>query len=141
MLCHCFSRGESYLSTAPPAVYQPGQLTDRTVLNVYGGYSETRVYGFLLDKYKLGKLDQEFYKDTDLSIGTTINVWGRKVLLCFLYERTSKYTAPQGNSSQVDTGTGGGSGNPLQYSCLGNPMDREAWQGYSPWGSQRVGHD
>ena len=68
----------------PPGVYQPGQLTDRTVLNVYGGYSETQVYGFLLDKYKLGKLDQEFYKDTDLSIGTTINVWGRKVLLCFL---------------------------------------------------------
>ena len=24
-----------------------------------------------------------------------------------------------------------GSGNPLQYSCLGNPMDRGAW-GYSP---------
>ena len=23
---------------------------------------------------------------------------------------------------------GKGSGNPLQYSCLGNPMDREAWQ-------------
>ena len=22
---------------------------------------------------------------------------------------------------------GGGSGNPLQYSCLGNLMDREAW--------------
>ena len=22
---------------------------------------------------------------------------------------------------------GGGSGNPLQYSCLGNPMDRGAW--------------
>ena len=21
-----------------------------------------------------------------------------------------------------------GNGNPLQYSCLGNPMDREAWQ-------------
>ena len=34
---------------------------------------------------------------------------------------------------------GGGSGHPLQYSCLENPMDREAW-----WamviGSQRVGH-
>ena len=24
--------------------------------------------------------------------------------------------------------TGGGHGNPLQYSCLGNPMDRESWQ-------------
>ena len=35
---------------------------------------------------------------------------------------------------------GGGHGNPLQYSCLANPMDRGAW-----WAtvhrSQRVGHD
>ena len=23
---------------------------------------------------------------------------------------------------------GEGNGNPLQYSCLGNPMDKEAWQ-------------
>ena len=23
---------------------------------------------------------------------------------------------------------GGGNGNPLQYSCLGNPIDREVWQ-------------
>ena len=40
---------------------------------------------------------------------------------------------------------GGGNGNPLQYSCLGNPMDRRAWQAtvhgvaesmgsQSPWG-------
>ena len=49
------------------------------------------MYGFLLDKYKLGKLDQEFYKDTDLSIGTTINVWGRKVLLCDCDDFTKTY--------------------------------------------------
>ena len=29
---------------------------------------------------------------------------------------------------------GGGNGNPLQYSCLGNPMDRGAWQLQSIWG-------
>ena len=29
---------------------------------------------------------------------------------------------------------GEGNGNPLQYSCLGNLMDREASQDYSPWG-------
>ena len=30
---------------------------------------------------------------------------------------------------------GEGSGNPFQYSCLGNPMDREGrLAGYSPWG-------
>ena len=29
---------------------------------------------------------------------------------------------------------GKGNGNPLQYSCLENPVDRGAWPGYSPWG-------
>ena len=33
---------------------------------------------------------------------------------------------------------GEGNGNPLQYSCLKNPMDRGAWQATS-MGSQRVG--
>ena len=31
--------------------------------------------------------------------------------------------------------SGGGNCNPFQYSCLENPMNREAWRpGYSPWG-------
>ena len=29
----------------------------------------------------------------------------------------------------LGTSPGGGHGNPLQYSCLENPMDRGAWQG------------
>ena len=29
---------------------------------------------------------------------------------------------------------GEGNGNPLQYSCLENPMDGGIWLGYSPWG-------
>ncbi|XP_077001183.1 EF-hand domain-containing family member C2 isoform X2 [Tamandua tetradactyla] len=75
----------------PPGIYQPGQITDRTVLNVYGGLTANRVTRFLLDKYQLGKLDQDFYKDSDLAIGTTINVWGRKVLLCDCDEFTKCY--------------------------------------------------
>ena len=35
---------------------------------------------------------------------------------------------------------GEGNGNPLQYSCLGNPMDRGAWQA-TVHGVTRVGHD
>ena len=35
---------------------------------------------------------------------------------------------------------GEGNGNPLQYSCLENPMDRDAWQ-TSVHGVARVGHD
>ena len=35
---------------------------------------------------------------------------------------------------------GGGNGNPLQSSCLENPMDRGAWWATVP-GSQRVEHN
>ena len=33
-----------------------------------------------------------------------------------------------------------GNGNPFQYSCLGNPMDSEAWQDID-YGITRIGHD
>ena len=36
---------------------------------------------------------------------------------------------------------GGGHGNPLQYSCLENPMDRGAWSWVTATESQRVGHN
>ena len=29
---------------------------------------------------------------------------------------------------ESETSPGGGNGNPLQYSCLENPMDRGAWR-------------
>ena len=35
---------------------------------------------------------------------------------------------------------GEGNGNPLQYSCLENPRDREEWWA-AVYGSHRVGHD
>ena len=35
--------------------------------------------------------------------------------------------------------TGEGNGNPLQYSCLGNPMDRGFWQA-TVQRTARVGH-
>ena len=35
----------------------------------------------------------------------------------------------------------GENGNPLQYSCLGNPVDRGAWWAIQSIGSQRIRHD
>ena len=32
-----------------------------------------------------------------------------------------------GSTPGLGRSPGGGNGNPLPYSCLGNPMDREAW--------------
>ena len=34
---------------------------------------------------------------------------------------------------------GGGNDNPPQYSCLGNPIDREAWwDACNPWGHKKL---
>ena len=35
---------------------------------------------------------------------------------------------------KIPRSPGGGHGNPLQYSCLENPIDRGALGGYRPWG-------
>ena len=45
-----------------------------------------------------------------------------------------------GSISRSERSPGEGNGNPLQYSCLENPMDREAWQA-TVYGVTRVGHD
>ena len=45
-----------------------------------------------------------------------------------------------GSVSGSGRSPGEGNGNPLQYSCLENPMDREVWQA-TVHGVTRVGHD
>ena len=45
--------------------------------------------------------------------------WG--MLIMFISEASQVYIPGSGRS------TGGGNGNPLQYSCQKNPMDREVW--------------
>ena len=42
--------------------------------------------------------------------------------------KASVYNARDlGSSPGLGRSPGEGNGNPLQYSCLGNPMNREAW--------------
>ena len=45
-----------------------------------------------------------------------------------------------GSISGLGRSSGEGNGNPLQYPCLENPMDRRAWWA-SVHGVARVGHD
>ena len=42
-------------------------------------------------------------------------------------------TGDVGSIPGLERSPGGGSGNPLQYSCLENPMDRGAWWPTVPW--------
>ena len=73
--------------------------------------------------------------------------WGKWPFL-LLYSQVPGFIVvknpPSSAGNAEDTGSapglgrspGEGNGHPLQYSCLGNPMDRGAL-----WGHKRVGHD
>ena len=43
-------------------------------------------------------------------------------------EHSSSCNARDTGDAGLIPGSGGGNGNPLQYSCLENPMDRGAWR-------------
>ena len=43
-----------------------------------------------------------------------------------------------GSIPELGRSSGGEHGNPLQYSCLENPMDQRSLAGYSPWGHKEM---
>ena len=49
-------------------------------------------------------------------------------------------TRDSGSKPESGRSSGVGNGNQLQYSCLGNTMDRGAWWARGPW-SYRVRHE
>ena len=56
--------------------------------------------------------------------------------------KVSVYNAGDlGSIPELGRFPGEGNSNPLQYSCLENPMDGGAWGRLLSMGSQRVGHD
>ena len=70
--------------------------------------------------------------------GKPMWTWTESILRCCLFPRGVPQDSVVKNlpAKAADPGSipgsrrspGGGSGNPLQYSCLGNPMDRGAWR-------------
>ena len=55
-------------------------------------------------------------------------------------QETACNTGDAGSIPGPGRSPGEGNGNPLQYSCLGNPMDRGAWRAIVH-GVSRVGYD
>ena len=56
--------------------------------------------------------------------------------------KASVYNAGDlGSIPGLESLTGEGNSNPLQYSCLENSMDRGAWRRLLSMGLQRVGHN
>ena len=69
--------------------------------------------------------------------------WGSRYTLCLSSKESIGNAGDTGEVGLIP-GLGrsprGENGNPLQYSCLENPMDRGTWWA-TVHGSQRVGHD
>ncbi|CAH8432209.1 unnamed protein product [Schistosoma margrebowiei] len=84
----CFLRRQKLPRTIA-SIPLPGVVTDRTLLNVFG--HPQRGGHYILDSLKLGAPKDDFYKDHDLTIGTNINVYGRKFLICDCDEFTKEY--------------------------------------------------
>ena len=57
---------------------------------------------------------------------------------CFAGGSDGKESACNAGDPGSGRSSGEGNGNPLQYSCLENSMDREAWCGSSPWGHKEL---
>ncbi|KAJ0070118.1 hypothetical protein NL108_002431, partial [Boleophthalmus pectinirostris] len=84
-----FLRRSKLPKVAPSRLPPPGAITDRTILNVFDSSDQGK--RFILDSLKTGAIKEEFYKDCDLTIGTELNVWGRKVVITDCDEFTKKY--------------------------------------------------
>ena len=61
------------------------------------------------------------------------SLYTRPLFPCGLDSKASAYNAGDlGSIPGSGRSPGEGNGNPLQYSCLENPMDGGTWLGYSP---------
>merc|ERR1712159_745556 len=118
---------------SPLDMRQPGETTDRTVLNVFGPMGHGGRY--ILDSLKTGAVHDSFYTDADLQIGEKINVWGRTLTLVDADEFTkdfyrSKYgvnefnvikpnPAPPAKARELPPYNGFGSEEDSLCSCMG----------------------
>ncbi|XP_005096411.1 EF-hand domain-containing family member C2 [Aplysia californica] len=73
----------------PGSLQQPGVVTDRTVLNVFGPTGAGGRY--ILDSLKTGAINGECYTDKDLTPGAVISVWGRRFIICDCDDFTREY--------------------------------------------------
>lgn len=104
---------------------QPGKVTDRTVLNVFGPTGHGGRY--ILDSLKTGASPTEFYKDSDLTLGAVLNVWGRKFLIVDCDDFTKEYYRTKYGLDDFAR---------IQYKQDAPSGLPKQWPPYNGWGSE-----
>ncbi|KAK2527105.1 Efhc2 [Columba guinea] len=121
-----FLRRDKLPKYAPTGLYQPGTITNHTVLNVLGNLVGNKGR-YILDNRKTGAVHQEFYKDSDLKIGAVINVWGRKIILCDCDEYTKEYYRTKYGIEDFT---------PIPYKAPPPPKPEKTFPPYNGFGSE-----
>ncbi|XP_064639145.1 EF-hand domain-containing family member C2-like [Lineus longissimus] len=104
---------------------QPGVATDRTVLNVFGPTGHGGRY--ILDSLKTGAVHHEYYTDSDLTIGSCLNVWGRKFILCDCDTFTQEYYKTKYGIEDFT---------PVRYKSQDSSAKSQQWPPYNGFGSE-----
>uniref|UniRef100_A0A8D3CM09 EF-hand domain-containing family member C2 n=1 Tax=Scophthalmus maximus TaxID=52904 RepID=A0A8D3CM09_SCOMX len=110
---------------APAPMKQPGQTTDRTVLNVFN--SESHGQRYILDRLKIADGHEEFYKDVDLTLGGQLNVFGRKLLIADCDDFTKDYYRSKHGIEDF---------NPIKYKSPAVPKPARLVPPYNGFGSE-----
>ncbi|KAK3754025.1 hypothetical protein QZH41_020312, partial [Actinostola sp. cb2023] len=77
------------LPKEPMSLCQPGEITGRTVLNVFGPMGHGGRW--ILDSLKTGAVYTDHYLDSDLTIGSILNIWGRRFQICGCDDFTKEF--------------------------------------------------
>ncbi|KAM6979323.1 EF-hand domain-containing family member C2 [Tautogolabrus adspersus] len=109
----------------PAQLKQPGEVTDRTVLNVFASASQGQ--RFILDSLKTSGVQDEFYKDCDLAVGREVNVWGRRVLIADCDDFTKEYYRSKYGTEDFT---------PVQYKAPPAPKPPRMVPPYNGFGSE-----
>ena len=92
--------------------------------------------GFMINKFPTALPHISRLKNTTLLDNTKNSFPGGSVV-----KNPPSNAGDMGSIPGLGSSPGKGNGNPLQYSCLENAMDKGDWWGYSPWGGKRFRHD
>ncbi|XP_061917651.1 EF-hand domain-containing family member C2 isoform X1 [Entelurus aequoreus] len=103
----------------------PGEATNRTVLNVLASTRQGDRY--MLDSLKTGAIQEEFYKDFDLTVGGELNVWGRKVIIADCDDFTKDYYRSKYGIEDFT---------PVQYKAAVSPNPPRLVPPYNGFGSE-----
>ncbi|EDV26223.1 EF-hand domain-containing family member C2 [Trichoplax sp. H2] len=113
------------LPRGPTPLLQPGEKTNRTVLNVFG--TASRGGRYIIDSLKTGSIASDFYTERDLAIGNVLNVYGRRFLLCDCDEFTKEYYSTKYGIKDIK---------PIQIRAPPQPLPPRQYPPYNGFGSE-----